>query len=134
VRGQLQHFEAVGHRVETSGPSVMVPPAAAQTLGMALHELATNAAKYGSLSNEAGRVEISWAVEAESFCMSWRESDGPPVTAPDRTGFGTTVLDQLTASSMSGQVSIRYAPEGLTWELRCPLSALRENAGAETSA
>jgi PAS domain S-box-containing protein len=116
VRGQLEHFADIGSRVLLSGPSVMVPPAAAQALGLALHELATNAAKYGSLSTETGRVQIGWAVEGERFRMTWRESGGPPVSRPQATGFGTTVLDRMTAASMGGEVSIDYAPEGLVSE------------------
>ncbi|MSU91017.1 PAS domain S-box protein [Rhodobacteraceae bacterium 2CG4] len=131
VRGQLQHFGATGGRFVLSGPPVTVPPAAAQALGMALHELATNAAKYGSLSTETGRVEISWAVDADTFCMSWRETGGPEVAEPETCGFGTTVLDAMTATAVSGEVSIDYAPAGLVWQLRCPLSALRSPAGRE---
>lgn len=133
VRSQLQHFGCVGSRVALSGPPVMVPPAAAQALGMALHELATNAAKYGSLSNEAGRVEIAWSIEAGTFRMSWRESGGPQVTMPKATGFGTTVLDTMTASSLSGTVSIDYASKGLVWELHCPLSELDDRPGEAAS-
>ena len=123
VRSQLEHFGAMGDRLVLSGPSVMVPPSAAQALGMALHELATNAAKYGSLSNETGKVEISWTVEGDMFHMTWREVGGPEVTAPGSSGFGTTVLDTMTAASTSGDVSIDYAPDGVVWQLHCPLSA-----------
>ena len=123
VRSQLEHFGAMGDRLVLSGPSVMVPPSAAQALGMALHELATNAAKYGSLSNESGKVEISWTVEGDMFHMTWREVGGPEVTAPGSSGFGTTVLDTMTAASTSGDVSIDYAPDGVVWQLHCPLSA-----------
>lgn len=130
VTGQLRHFDAMDQRVLLSGPPLMVPPAVAQTLGMALHELATNAAKYGSLSNETGRVEVSWGIEQDGFRMTWRESGGPPVTPPESTGFGTKILDQLTASSMSGEVSLGYAPDGVVWQLHCPVSALQDNADA----
>jgi len=131
VRGQLRHFGSPGPRVRLSGPPIMVPPTAAQALGMALHELATNAAKYGSLSTQDGHVDISWTTEGDSFCMSWQESGGPPVTPPERTGFGTKILDQLTASSMSGSVSLSYAPDGVIWQLRCPISALQDSVGSE---
>jgi two-component sensor histidine kinase len=132
VRSHLNLFGATGSRFVLSGPPVMVPPAAAQALGMALHELATNAAKYGSLSNATGQVEIAWAVEEDTFCMSWRETGGPMVEAPGAVGFGTTVLDTLTTSSMSGAVSIDYAPEGIVWQLRCPLSVLQGRSGTGT--
>ncbi|MCP1168438.1 MASE1 domain-containing protein [Limimaricola sp. ASW11-118] len=131
VRAQLGHFGTAGPRVRLSGPPVMVPPAAAQALGMALHELATNAAKYGSLSNQGGHVDISWTTGEDGFRMSWRETGGPPVTPPQRSGFGSMILDQLTASSMSGEVSLSYAPDGVVWELRCPMSTLHDGAGTE---
>lgn len=128
VRSQLEHFGVIGSRIKMDGPSIMVPPSAAQDLGMALHELATNAAKHGSLSNDSGSVEIIWEVETDSFCMFFREVGGPMVTAPETIGFGTTVLDQMTASSLSGEVSITYAPEGVVWMLRCPLLAAYDGA------
>ena len=130
VTSQLRHFGTIGSRVMISGPPVVLPPAAAQTLSMALHELATNAAKYGSLSNEAGRVDIGWEIDGSTFRMSWRETGGPEVCPPRSKGFGSTVLDTMTASAMSGEVRIDYAPQGLEWELRCPRSALEQ--GAET--
>ena len=129
VRTQLEHFGSVGGRIILSGPSVLVPPSAAQALSMALHELATNAAKYGSLSNETGRVEIAWTLSADTFCMSWCEKGGPEVAAPGAVGFGSIVLDKMTASSMSGKVTIDYAPEGIVWRLRCPLSAFQSKPG-----
>ncbi|WP_334062921.1 MASE1 domain-containing protein [Limimaricola cinnabarinus] len=131
VGAQLGHFGTVGPRLRLSGPPVMVPPAAAQALGLALHELATNAAKYGSLSTPRGHVDISWTIGEEGFWMRWRESGGPPVTPPQRTGFGSRILDDLTASSMSGRVSLDYAADGLVWELRCPASALQGGAENE---
>ncbi len=133
VRDQLKHIAAPGGRVTVEGPPVLVPPSAAQTLGMALHELATNAAKYGSLSNDSGKVEVRWTVDeaAQEFRMSWQERGGPPVTKPKHTGFGTTVLDRLTASSLSGEVGIDFDPQGLGWRLRCPLSAFDSTAAEE---
>lgn len=125
INSQLAHFAAVGARVHLSGPRIMVPPAAAQALSMALHELATNAAKYGSLSNETGRVEVTWTVKDDRFHLCWREIGGPGVTPPETVGFGTTVLDRMTAASLSGEVTIDYRPDGLVWDLDCPLDAVR---------
>jgi PAS domain S-box-containing protein len=127
VRSQLEYFGPIGSRILLSGPPVMVPSTAAQALGLALHELATNAAKYGSLSNESGRVEVTWAVRGDDFFLTWCESGGPKVATPGATGFGTTVLKQMTASQLSGDVSIDYAPEGLIWHLRCPQSAFDDS-------
>ena len=106
-----------------------VPPAAAQSLGMAMHELATNAVKYGSLSNHTGRVEVSWSVAENTFHIRWREIGGPTVAAPGKAGFGTILLDQMTASSLSGDVTIEYAPDVIIWQLQCPLSVLQDNPG-----
>lgn len=131
IHSQLRHFGAIGARVALAGPPVMLPPAAAQTIGMALHELATNAAKYGSLSNESGHVDITWEIDDEAFRMTWRETGGPEVQAPETKGFGSTVLDAMTASSMSGDVRIDYDTQGVVWELRCPRSALRDCPGSE---
>jgi two-component sensor histidine kinase len=133
VRSQLEYFGETGSRIIVSGPPVTVPPTIAQALGMALHELATNAAKYGSLSNESGRVEITWVIEKDIFCMSWREIGGPVVTAAGTAGFGTTVLKNMTESVLSGDVRIDYAPEGVVWQLRCPLMAFHDGPGRDAS-
>ncbi len=91
---------------------------------MTLHELVTNAGKYGALSDGAGQVEISWSFDAggageESFVMSWRERGGPPVAAPERQGFGTTVIGRLAESSLDVKVDFAFPPEGFEWRLRC---------------
>jgi len=127
VRGQLEHFEAIRERVTVVGPPVKVSAHAAQAIGMAIHELATNAAKYGSLSNDVGRVVIGWSVEEGNFSMSWREQGGPAVSAPTSHGFGTTVIDKLTASSLSADVELTYVPTGLVWKVSCQLSTLRDD-------
>ncbi|UOA20572.1 Blue-light-activated histidine kinase (plasmid) [Sulfitobacter indolifex] len=127
VRGQLEHFEAIRERVTVVGPPVKVSAHAAQAIGMAMHELATNAAKYGSLSNDVGRVVIDWSVEDGNFSMSWCEQDGPAVSAPTSRGFGTTVIDKLTASSLSADVELTYAPTGLVWKVSCQLATLRDD-------
>lgn len=128
VHSQLDPLGAVEDRVELSGPDVKVSPSAAQALSMALHELATNAVKYGSLSNETGQVKITWRIDEDDFYMAWREIGGPPVDPPTSKGFGTTVLDALTASAMSGVVDMDYAPDGLVWTLRCPAAAVHHTA------
>lgn len=125
VRSQLEHFGEIGTRVVMFGPSVTINPSAAQALGMALHELATNAAKYGSLSNDEGVVTIRWSAEGDDFQMSWAETDGPEVVEPIATGFGTTVIDKLTSSTLGGEVKIDYNPEGVFWAVDCPISSLR---------
>lgn len=129
LESQLIHFrELMGHRIALDGPRLDVSPRAAQTLGMAFHELATNAAKYGALSNDKGRVEVEWRIQEGSgslFSISWKETDGPPVNQPTRTGFGQRVCKSITESALSAQVSLTYARSGLVWTLSCPPSAIK---------
>jgi PAS domain S-box-containing protein len=121
VRAQLAHFaDLVGSRIAVHGPKLRLNAAAAQGIGLALHELATNAGKYGALSTDAGRVYIGWATEGDAFTMSWTEREGPPVSAPQRRGFGTVVIETMAERSVNGTVDLRYPPSGLTWRLSCP--------------
>ena len=94
--------------------------AAAQAIGLALHELATNAGKYGALSMDAGRVDIGWGADGDTFTTCWTEREGPPVSAPKRHGFGTIVMEAMAVRSVDGKVDLAYAPSGLTWRLTCP--------------
>jgi len=89
VRAQLAHFaDLIGSRIAVQGPKLRLNAASAQAIGLALHELATNAGKYGSLSTDRGRVDICWRTDGDALTMSWTERDGPPVSAPKRRGFG----------------------------------------------
>jgi two-component sensor histidine kinase len=97
-------------------------PASAQAVGLALHELATNAGKYGALSADTGRLDISWASDGDTFTMIWNEREGPPVSAPERRGFGTVVMQAMAERSVGGTVDLDYAPSGLTWRLTCPVA------------
>jgi PAS domain S-box-containing protein len=125
VRAQLAHIDGlIGSRVKLEGERVVVTPTAAQALGMAFHELATNAIKYGALSGEQGEVTVDWRVEAvgeePELIVAWRETGGPAIVAPGRAGFGTTIIERVTGQSLGGGVTVTYAPAGLTWELRAP--------------
>jgi PAS domain S-box-containing protein len=121
VRAQLGHFaDLVGSRIATDGPKLRMMPASAQAIGLALHELAINAGKYGSLSVDGGRVDIGWGTDSDTFTMSWVERDGPPVSAPKRRGFGTTVMEVMAENSVDGAVDLEYGPLGVTWRLTCP--------------
>jgi two-component sensor histidine kinase len=131
---QLGHLEdLVGNRIELRGPPLLVSASAAQTLSMDLHELATNAVKYGALSNDCGRVEVSWSLApeedgGEAFVITWRESGGPAVRVPSRAGFGSTVLGRVSQDSLEAQVELDYAATGFVWRLRCPAKkALQDN-------
>jgi PAS domain S-box-containing protein len=134
ARSQLAHFnDLIGTRIKISGPPLLISAFAAQTLGMALHELATNAGKYGALSTDGGSVEVTWRVEntegvGGTFLMSWRESGGPIVEAPACNGFGSTVIGQMAEMSLNGTVDLDYASSGLVWRLQSPIgSVLEEN-------
>jgi PAS domain S-box-containing protein len=121
VEAQLAHFkDLIGTRVLLEGPPVRLTPAAAQGIGMALHELATNAAKYGALSNSEGRVRICWQVTAAqkpTFSMSWLEDGGPKVASPTRKGFGQTVIGRMVEAAVDGTAEIDYRESGLSWKL-----------------
>jgi two-component sensor histidine kinase len=95
-------------------------------IGLALHELATNASKYGALSTDAGRVDIRWGTDGDTFAMGWTESEGPPVSAPGRRGFGSIIIKAMAERSLDGGVDLDYAPTGLTWRLTCPAANVLE--------
>src|SRR5262249_3556670 len=129
--------ELFGKRIHFGGTGINITAAAAQAIGMVMHELATNAHKYGALSSGGGRVVISWNIEAPNrgqprFTMSWTESDGPPVAIPLRRGFGSTVLDTLAKMSLSADVELDYAASGLVWRLTCPADTILEPSTART--
>lgn len=128
VRSQLAPFgPELGARVSLAGPSVELSADAAQALGMALHELATNAVKYGALSTSTGAVAIAWDWKvqrgaAAMFELSWRERNGPLVSKPKQRGFGSTVIETVVSKGLSGEVTLDFASSGLTWSLACPAS------------
>jgi PAS domain S-box-containing protein len=130
VRSQLGHYsDRDDPQIELTGPPLQIPPDAAQHIGMALHELATNAAKYGALSSPRGKVRISWstlqAPDGSSMCqLAWEESGGPPVERPSRRGFGRVVIERTVARALHGEVRIDYAPTGLCWTLEFPRSLI----------
>jgi two-component sensor histidine kinase len=113
----------------------LLKAASAQAIGLALHELATNAGKYGALSTDTGRVDVHWGTDGDAFTLSWTEHDGPPVSAPKRRGFGTTAMEAMAERSVDGKVDLNYAPSNLTWRLTCPTAnALEPGEGrAESS-
>lgn len=132
VASQLQHVGSNdAQRIHRKGEPLEVNAAAAQAIGMALHELATNAAKYGSLSIPEGRVEIHWLTRVnkrgeEEFVLRWEELNGPPVVAPTRKGFGSTVIERILRLRVNGKVTIDYEPAGLVCLISCPFSMLTD--------
>lgn len=137
----LAHFkDLIGERIILEGPTLRIKASASQALGLAIHELATNAGKYGALSGDDGIVTVAWSVgqgrSGESiFAISWVERGGPPVTPPGRRGFGTTVIETMTKLSLQADVAFDFKPDGLSWRLECPAAqVLEERAAAQAAA
>ena len=128
VRWQLgPALDTAGARISIAGPDLYLNPEAAQNIGLAFNELASNASRFGALSDLSGRVAILWSIdpeggEARRFHISWDESGGPEVSEPRRTGFGHKVVERLAARALDGEVSLTFPPSGLRWSLHIPAS------------
>ena len=116
--------DARPEKVTIEGPEIVLIPTAVEAIGMALHELATNAAKYGALSQEKGHISLTWEILSvagdESLRVSWRETGVSLEKAPSRKGFGHVVLTRLAQSSFGSEASLDFSPEGLHWEITVP--------------
>jgi PAS domain S-box-containing protein len=107
-------------RIQLDGPDVRVTAKQAQALSMALHELATNASKYGALSGDEGTVHVGWTFDgagSSHFGLTWREAGGPDVRKPSRKGFGTTMLTRILAQEINGEISLEYNADGLVCKM-----------------
>lgn len=130
IRTQLSHLlDEKDARVQVEGPKIELKPAAAETLGIAFHELSTNAIKHGSLSIEKGRVDVKWALYHDArgeqrLTLSWTESHGPEVKSPLRQGFGATVLGRMVEMGLSAKALLQFSPQGLRWSIDCPTAAV----------
>lgn len=126
VEELLAYNAREGEQIRVSGPKVRFQPKAAETFALALHELATNALKYGALSLPTGRVEVAWrldeSAEPAELAFEWRERGGPQVTPPPRKGFGTELLERTLAFEFKGQTMMAYNPVGLQCTITIPLS------------
>ncbi len=118
LKSELASFSA--SRITLDGPPVTFKPARAVALGLVVHELATNAAKYGAFAGPAGRVSVAWRIEDGQVLLEWVESDGPQVKPPERRGFGTELIERQVASALDGKAVLDYAPEGLRVKLSIP--------------
>jgi two-component sensor histidine kinase len=128
VRTQLEPF-CSADRCEITGPSAMLKPLAVQYLGMAVHELATNSAKYGALSVPEGRLAVKWSFGPRNgtepaLTLTWTESGGPPPRRTGRSGFGRQVLENLAPSALEGTGKLTLARTGLVWTLEVSRSVL----------
>jgi PAS domain S-box-containing protein len=136
VRQQLVAFaEIQGSRIELAGPDVVITAEAAQALGLAIHELATNAIKYGALSLPTGKVSVSWRFFGDAgaprpLLLNWVEQGGPQVTPPQRKGFGHVVIGEMVERSLHGKVAMEFAPGGLNWSVSIPPANLVSEAQA----
>jgi PAS domain S-box-containing protein len=132
VRSQLAHFEdLVGTRITLRGPPLSISASAAQAIGMALHELATNAGKHGALADGAGLVAIDWGIKrtsasVETFEMNWREFCAQSIATPLDRGFGSTVICQMVEMRLDAKVDLQFPSAGLSWQLQCPAEQILE--------
>lgn len=124
ILSQLKHLglDILDKRVKMVGDNIELAPASAQAIGMAIHELSTNALKYGALKSESGRVAIEWKINKNrsELYIRWRETGGPPISTPSHRGFGTTVIEEMVAMAAGGNVKLEFPEAGLVWELRAP--------------
>jgi PAS domain S-box-containing protein len=135
VRSQLAPFVVdLDRRVALAGPSLRLMPAAAEAVGMTLHELATNAVKHGALAAGDGTIRVDWSVEERAgdaaFSIAWLEEGGPPVAKPRRSGFGRTVIERMIAQALGGAATLDFAPGGVAWRFTCPAHRAVERPGA----
>ncbi len=119
------YADGVSERISLRGPAVDLPSQIAVPLGMAVHELTTNAAKYGALASEAGRIEVEWSL-AESpvgvaLRWEWNETDGPTVTPPGREGFGSMLLKRVLSQQIGAEVNVAFEPEGFRLRMLVPI-------------
>ncbi|WP_449410019.1 HWE histidine kinase domain-containing protein [Methylobacterium komagatae] len=128
LRAELEPYDERG-RLSLEGPAVALPSELAVPVGMALHELTTNALRHGSLADPNGRLQVTWWVEADSTGRSlrwdWAEHDGPPTAHPTREGFGHRLLNKVLSTQTGAEVSVDFASDGLRVSVRMPLPASR---------
>ncbi|WP_165322051.1 response regulator [Rhizorhabdus phycosphaerae] len=120
ITDQFEIGAVTADRFHMDGPSLDLTPELALRFALVLHELATNAHKYGAFSNDSGHVSLAWRVESDVVLLDWCETGGPTVAPFDKRGFGTTLI-QSSLTSEGGRAEMEYRPEGICWHLRLPL-------------
>jgi two-component sensor histidine kinase len=118
------HRVAGRDSIAISGPGFRARRQGAVAVSMALHELATNATKYGALSFDGGTVTLAWRLDGDRFHLRWEEQGGPPVTPPARKGFGSVLIEQVVPAELRGEAQIAYAPTGVVYRIDAPLHTL----------
>src|SRR5215472_3744735 len=126
----------IAGKSDISGPNITLRPEAAQAMAMVLHELATNAAKYGALSNHTGRVSVRWfwlpnGIPQQQLAIEWQETNGPPVSAPSASGYGTSIIRELLPYELGGTVDLSFAAGGVQCRLAIPAHWVRSDLDAE---
>ena len=134
VHTALRPHRTGAERFRIGGPPMVITAKHAISLTLALHELATNATKYGALSNETGKIDVAWdLVEGDAgqrqFHLVWRESGGPPVTQPLRRGFGSQIIERVLPAEFDGEVRVSFEPDGFHCHLVTAVGNLRQVAG-----
>jgi len=125
VDDAVEHLAGEAGRFDVRGEPLRLAPRAALALAMALHELGTNAAKYGALSVEGGRIAIHWSQSGDRLRLEWRESGGPPVEPPSRRGFGSRLIERGLAADLGGSAALHFDTSGLRCEIEASLAAIR---------
>lgn len=127
AQAALKPHQAPGReRFALDGPRLRLRPKSAVAVSMALHELCTNAIKYGALSVDSGRVAISWSVDGDRFRLQWQERGGPKVAPPMRKGFGSRLIERGLAAELRGEARLDYRPEGVVCTVDAPLAGIRD--------
>jgi two-component system CheB/CheR fusion protein len=136
VAEEMRPFMASNRaNIRIDGPAVRLEPRGALALGMAIHELATNAAKYGALSVAEGNVAVTWTTEQSGDCerlaLDWVEQNGPPVTAPEKRGFGTMLIERGLTHDFAGEAKVQFLPEGVRAHLSAALGGPSDVPGPD---
>ncbi|MCC6981641.1 MAG: response regulator [Bauldia sp.] len=134
VADELAPYVAEGARVSISGPQLFLKPRTAQTLALALHELSTNAAKYGALSVHSGTVSLAWERTGSGLEIDWAEDNGPRISRPDSTGFGLKAIVASIERQLDGHAAFEWRPEGLLCRLSIPLREVKDDIAPERPA
>jgi two-component sensor histidine kinase len=129
VRQETQSFDVGGNAIRAAGPSIRLNPKAALAIALAMHELGTNASKYGALSSPQGAVDITWSVDRSraepALVIRWQESQGPEVKEPEHQGFGSMLIERSIAYELDGNASVEYRKRGLLCTIEIPLRTIR---------
>lgn len=133
VDSALEAFQTEGRKaIRIAGPTLRVGPHAAMSIALALHELATNAVKYGALSTDSGTVDVTWRIsDPGNFEMDWTEQGGPPVVKGDRRGFGSRLILQVLPRELRGVAEIDYLPSGIAFTLNTSLEAVSDKPAGD---